>query len=49
MRRKNERDDGGGSLISLDGVVPSQMVGACDSVYLPLHHKVQKKLSSGTS
>jgi len=32
---------------SLDGVVPSRMVGVFASVNLPLHHKVQK-CSSGT-
>ena len=41
------RDDGDGSLISLDGVEPSQIVGVSASVNLPLHHKVQK-FSSGT-
>jgi len=40
-------DDGGGSLISRDGVAPSQMVGV-SACYLPLHHKVQKKTSSST-
>jgi len=34
-------------LLSLDGVVPSQMVGVSASVNLPLHHKAQK-FSSGT-
>jgi len=29
-------------------VAPSQMVGVSASVYLPLHHEVQKKISSGT-
>jgi len=45
---KNGGDDGGGSLISPDGVAPSRIVGVSASVYLPLHHKVQKKISSGT-
>jgi len=36
-----------GTLVSLDGVAPSQMVGVSASVNLPLHHKVQK-FSSGT-
>jgi len=35
------------SLVSPDGVAPSQMVGVSASVNLPLHHEVQK-LSSGT-
>ena len=35
------------ALVSLDGVVPSQVVGVSASVNLPLHHKVQK-FSSGT-
>ena len=35
------------ALVSLDGVVPSWMVGVSASVNLPLHHKVQK-FSSGT-
>jgi len=35
-------DDGGGSLISPDGVAPSRMVDVSASVNLPLHHKVQK-------
>jgi len=35
------------ALVSLDGVVPSQMVGVSASVNLPLHHKVQK-FCSGT-
>jgi len=35
------------ALVSLDGVVPSQMVGVSASVNLPLRHKVQK-FSSGT-
>jgi len=34
-------------LVSPDRVAPSQMVGLSASVYLPLHHKVQK-FSSGT-
>jgi len=33
-------DDGGGSLISLGGVVPSRIVSVSASDYLPLHHKV---------
>jgi len=37
--------DGGGLLISPEGVAPSRMVCLC---YLPMHHKVQKKISSGT-
>jgi len=32
-------DEGGGSLISLDGVAPSRVVGVSASVNLPLHHK----------
>ena len=47
IRRKPGRDDGGGSLISADGVAPSWMVSVSAS-YLPLHDKVQKKISSGT-
>jgi len=35
------------ALVSLDGVVPSRMVGVSASVNLPLHHKVQK-FCSGT-
>ena len=35
------------TLVSPDGVAPSQMVGVSASVNLPLHHKVQK-FSSGT-
>jgi len=34
-------------LISPDGVAPSRTVGVSASVFLPLHHKVQK-FSSGT-
>jgi len=30
------------ALVSPDGVAPSQMVGVSASIYLPLHHKVQK-------
>jgi len=30
------------ALVSLDGVVASQMVGVSASVNLPMHHKVQK-------
>jgi len=30
------------ALVSLDGVVPSRMVGVSVSVNLPLHHEVQK-------
>jgi len=40
-------DDGGGSLISPDGMAPSQMVGV-SACYLPLLHKVHNKISSGT-
>ena len=36
------------ALVSPDGVAPNQMVSVSTSVYLPLHHKVQK-FSSGTS
>jgi len=36
------------TLVSLDGVVLSRMVGVFASVNLPLHHKVQK-FSSGPS
>jgi len=32
------------ALVSLDGVVPSRMVGVSASVNLPLHHEVQKFL-----
>jgi len=35
------------TLVSLDGVAPSRMVGVSASVNLPLHHEVQK-FSSGT-
>ena len=35
------------ALVSLDGAVPSGMVGVSASVNFPLHHKVQK-FSSGT-
>jgi len=41
-------DDGGGLLISPDGVAPSRIVSVSASVNLPLHDKVQK-FSSGTS
>jgi len=41
-------DDGGGSLISPDGVAPCRIVVVSASCYLPLHHRVQKKISSGT-
>jgi len=47
MRHKNG-NDGGGSLISPDGVAPSQMVGVSASVIFPCTIKVQKKISSGT-
>ena len=40
--------DGDGSLSGPDGVAPSRMVGVSASVNLPLHHKFQKKISSGT-
>ena len=40
----NMVDDGGGPLISPDGVAPSRMVGVSVSVNLPLHHKVQKEV-----
>jgi len=36
------------TLVSPDGMVPSQMVGVSASVNSPLHHKVHK-FSSGTS
>jgi len=36
------------ALISPDVVAPSRMIAVSASVYLPLHHKVQK-FSSGTS
>ena len=36
------------ALLSPDGLAPSQMVGVCASVNLPLHHKVQR-FSFGTS
>jgi len=35
------------ALLSPDGVAPSQVVGVCAFVNLPVHHKVQK-FSSGT-
>jgi len=38
------QDDRGGSLIGPDGGVQPD----CRRVYLPWHHKVQKKISSGT-
>jgi len=41
-------DDGCGSLISSEGVASSRMVGVPASIYLPLHHKVQNKISSDT-
>jgi len=40
-------EDGGGLLISLDGVVPILMVGVSASVIFPCTIKVQK-ISSGT-
>ena len=36
-------------LISPDGLAPIGIVGVSASCYPPQHHKVQKKLSSGTS
>jgi len=33
-------DDGGGLLISPDGVASSRIVGVC-LCYLPFHHKIQ--------
>jgi len=42
--RKNGGIDGGGLLISPDGVLPTQIVGVSASCYPPYHHKVQKKL-----
>ena len=49
--RKGIRRKNGGAwrwaLISPDGVAPSRMVGVSASVYLLLHHEVQK-ISSGT-
>jgi len=36
----NGGHDGGGLLISPDGVAPIQIVGV-SACYLPLHHKVQ--------
>ena len=41
-------DDGGGSLISPDGVAPSRMVVVSASVIFHCTIKVQKKISSGT-
>ena len=41
-------DDGGGSLISPDGVAPGQMVGVSASVIFSCTMKVQKKIFSGT-
>jgi len=38
-------DDGGGLLISPDGVAPSQMVSLLASVIFPYTTKVQKKIS----
>jgi len=35
-------------LISPGGVAPTRIVDVSASCYPPLHHKVQKKLSSGT-
>jgi len=40
-------DNGGGSLISPDGLVPIHIVAVSASCYLPLHYKLQKKISSG--
>jgi len=41
-------DDGGGPLLSPDGVSPSQMIGVSTPVMFPCTIKVQKKISSGT-
>jgi len=38
-------NDGGGSLISRDGVAPSRMFGVSTSVIFPCTIKVQKKYS----
>jgi len=40
-------DDGRGSLISPNEVAPSRTVDVC-LCYIPLHRKVQKRISSGT-
>jgi len=40
--RKNGGDDGGGALISLDGVASSRIVGTSAFIIFPLHHKTQK-------
>jgi len=45
--RPVKNGDGGGTLVSLDGVAPSRMVGVSASVNLRFHYKVQK-FSSGT-
>jgi len=42
IRRKNEGDDGGGSLISSEGVAPSWTVGVSTSVIFPCTIKIQK-------
>ena len=42
-------NDGGGSLISQDRVVPSWMVGVSASVIFRYAIEVQKMISSGTS
>jgi len=49
-RKGIQHKNGGWSwaLISPDGVAPRWMVGVSASVSLPLHHKVQRKISSGT-
>lgn len=41
-QRKNGGDDGGGLLISPNGVACSRIVGVSASVIFPLHHKTQK-------
>jgi len=45
---KNLGDDGGGLLISPDGVAPSHMVGVSLPRYLPLHDKSPEEVFSGT-
>jgi len=43
IRRKNGGDDGGGSLISPDGVLPSQMVGVSATVIFPCTIKSRRR------
>ena len=47
--RASGKDEGGGSLISQDGVVPSRIVSVSASdISQRYQSKVQKKISSGT-